>query len=88
MSSYGPQRQRHGVTRNLVDGIGGLVVGAAVVLLAAQWLKRRQPQPAAAASQSEPVVGETVAPRSRTRRTPAKTSKTKAAASGQEDTKP
>jgi hypothetical protein len=36
------QRQRHGVTKNLAEGVGGVVVGAALVVLVGQWLKRRQ----------------------------------------------
>lgn len=40
-AQQGMQRQRHGVTKNLAEGIGGLVVGAALVVLASQWLKRR-----------------------------------------------
>lgn len=35
----GPQRQRHGVTKNLVEGLGGLLVGAAAVLLLRAWLR-------------------------------------------------
>jgi hypothetical protein len=39
MSDFGQrQRQRHGVTKKLVEGIGGLIVGAAAVLLLRQWL--------------------------------------------------
>jgi hypothetical protein len=37
MPDFG-QRQRHGVTKKLVEGIGGLIVGAAAVLLLRQWL--------------------------------------------------
>ena len=29
----GPQRQRHGVTKHLVEGVGGLVVGVMAVLI-------------------------------------------------------
>ncbi|WP_242479080.1 hypothetical protein [Lamprobacter modestohalophilus] len=36
------QRQRHGVAKNLAEGIGGLIVGAALVVLASQWHKRRR----------------------------------------------
>lgn len=39
--SNGRQRQRHGVTKHLAEGIGGLLVGAAAVLLLRQWLNRR-----------------------------------------------
>lgn len=35
------QRQRHGVHKNLAEGIGGLLAGAALVLLARSVLKAR-----------------------------------------------
>ena len=38
----GRQRQRHGVHKNLAEGIGGVLVGAALVLLLRQLLARRQ----------------------------------------------
>ncbi|GAB6039607.1 carbon monoxide dehydrogenase [Endothiovibrio diazotrophicus] len=41
MSLSGPQRQRHGVTKKWVEGIGGVVVGAAVVLAVARLLRGR-----------------------------------------------
>ncbi|WP_242513572.1 carbon monoxide dehydrogenase [Halochromatium salexigens] len=41
-SQHGMQRQRHGVTKNLVEGVGGVIVGAALVVFASQWFKRRQ----------------------------------------------
>lgn len=41
-AEQGMQRQRHGVAKNLAEGIGGLIVGAALVVLASQWLKRRR----------------------------------------------
>jgi hypothetical protein len=37
----GRQRQRHGVAKNLAEGIGGLVVGAALVVLIRGMLKQR-----------------------------------------------
>jgi len=48
MSIDGPQRQRHGVSKNLVEGIGGALVGAALVLLIRGLLKPRTAGPAAA----------------------------------------
>lgn len=33
MVQYGMQRQRHGTTKKLVEGFGGLIVGAALVIL-------------------------------------------------------
>jgi hypothetical protein len=39
--SSGHQRQRHGVHKNLAEGIGGLLAGAALVLLARSLLKKR-----------------------------------------------
>ncbi|MBK5940241.1 hypothetical protein [Halochromatium roseum] len=41
-AEHGLQRQRHGVAKNLAEGIGGLIVGAALVVLTSQWLKRRR----------------------------------------------
>lgn len=41
-SQHDMQRQRHGVTKNLVEGVGGVIVGAALVVFASQWFKRRQ----------------------------------------------
>jgi len=41
-TEYGVQRQRHGVAKNLAEGVGGVIVGAALVVLASQWLRRRQ----------------------------------------------
>lgn len=38
MPDFG-QHQRHGGTRHLAQGIGGLVVGAAAVLLLRHWLR-------------------------------------------------
>ena len=46
----GPQRQRHGVTKHLVEGDGGLVVGVAAVLLLRGWLSGRRATPARAAA--------------------------------------
>lgn len=41
-------RQRHGVHKNLVEGVGGVLVGAALVLLLRQLLTRRAVAPAPA----------------------------------------
>lgn len=35
------QRQRHGVTKHLVEGVGGFLVGSALVLLARRLLGSR-----------------------------------------------
>ena len=35
------QRQRHGVTKHIVEGLGGAIVGAAVVLFIRNRLKAR-----------------------------------------------
>ncbi|MEY6433940.1 carbon monoxide dehydrogenase [Thioalkalicoccus limnaeus] len=40
MSDYG-QRHRHGVTKHLVEGVGGFLVGSALVLLAKRLLGSR-----------------------------------------------
>lgn len=31
MAEYSMQRQRHGVTRNLVEGVGGFIVGTSMM---------------------------------------------------------
>lgn len=36
------QRQRHGVTKGLVEGAGGLIVGSALVLFLRQLLRPRR----------------------------------------------
>lgn len=56
------QRQRHGVHKKLAEGIGGLLVGAALVLLARSIFKARarpetpdaQPSPAVVPTQDQP----------------------------------
>lgn len=40
--SEGRQRQRHGVAKNLAEGVGGLVVGAALVVLTRSLLRQRR----------------------------------------------
>jgi hypothetical protein len=40
--SQGRQRQRHGVAKNLAEGVGGLVVGAALVVLARSLPRQRR----------------------------------------------
>jgi len=64
--SSGPQRQRHGVTKNLVEGAGGLLVGAAVVLLLRGWLSRRRAAPAPAPVAAAGDTAKTPVPNSRT----------------------
>lgn len=44
----GRQRQRHGVTKKLVEGIGGVLTGAALVLLLRQLFNARGAGSAAA----------------------------------------
>lgn len=41
----GRQRQRHGVNKDLAEGIGGVLVGAAAVLLLRGWLGPRASTP-------------------------------------------
>lgn len=36
------QRQRHGPAKHLAEGLAGVVVGAAAVVLLHQWLRRRK----------------------------------------------
>ena len=48
MSSYG-QQHHHGVTKNIVEGIGGVIIGAAAVLLLARVFKHTVPVAAAPA---------------------------------------
>lgn len=58
--SHGNQRQRHGVKKNLAEGIGGLVVGAALVVLIGQLRRRRAKtpptRPDATASNESPTM--------------------------------
>lgn len=71
----GHQRQRHGVTKNLVEGVGGLLVGAAAVLLLRAWLRPRSPGAAgnsmAPAPESLPQTGTLPPDPARPRRRPA-----------------
>ncbi len=66
MSDHGMQRQRHGVAKNLAEGIGGLVVGAALVLLTRGLMKHRArsqspsaPTASAAEASTETIPSET-----------------------------
>ncbi|WPL18747.1 hypothetical protein Thiowin_03837 [Thiorhodovibrio winogradskyi] len=43
-SSQGPRRQRHGIKKKLVEGAGGLVVGAALVVFLRGLSKNRRRQ--------------------------------------------
>lgn len=46
------QRQRHGVAKNIVEGVGGIIVGAAaVVLLRTLMKKKSSPKTPAATGQ-------------------------------------
>lgn len=45
-NDFRPQRQRHGVTKKLVEGVGGVLTGAALVLLLRQLFKDRTGRPA------------------------------------------
>ncbi len=42
MSSHQRQRQRHGVTKHLVEGLGGALTGAALVVFLRSWWRHRQ----------------------------------------------
>jgi hypothetical protein len=50
--SDGRQRQRHGVAKNLAEGVGGLVVGAALVVMIRSALKHRRGRAASAPATS------------------------------------
>jgi hypothetical protein len=54
MSSHG-QQHHHGVTKNIVEGIGGVIIGAAAVLLLARVFKHNKP---AATVPAMPVAAE------------------------------
>lgn len=41
MSSHG-QQHHHGIRKNIVEGIGGVIIGAAAVLLLTQFIKGRK----------------------------------------------
>jgi membrane-associated phospholipid phosphatase len=78
MPDFGHQHQ-HGVTKNLVEGIGGLIVGAAAVLLLTRLFKKSQAAATArpAPASPEPTAGSDApsgaqpAPRRASRRTKA-----------------
>lgn len=55
MSSSSQQRHRHGVRKNLVEGVGGALVGAALVLLMRGLFKQRAAGKAPAAA-TEPTT--------------------------------
>ena len=55
-TSRGPQRQRHGVKKKLVEGAGGLLVGAALVVFLRGLVKQRQ---AAQGAEPKPADSET-----------------------------
>ncbi|AGA91594.1 hypothetical protein Thimo_2897 [Thioflavicoccus mobilis 8321] len=50
----GQQRQRHGVHKHLAEGVGGVLVGAAVVLLLRGLFRKPDPRAPAAAPTSDP----------------------------------
>lgn len=56
----GLQRQRHGVTKHLVEGVGGLIVGAALTVLLTNQLERpARSKPSRLATATEGSRGET-----------------------------
>lgn len=59
MSRSSHQRQRHGVRKHLVEGIGGLMVGAALVLLLRGLFQRQSAGSATAriGTTDEPTAG-------------------------------
>lgn len=67
----GRQRQRHGVSKNLAEGIGGLLVGAAAVLLLRAWVRPRAARapstPEATSPQAPPTPPTPTKPRRRPR---------------------
>jgi|OM-RGC.v1.034856056 hypothetical protein len=60
------QRQRHGVVKNLAEGVGGVVVGAALVVLVRGLLRRQctggGATPRALPGNGNPVSGPASAP--------------------------
>jgi len=78
MPSFGHQYQ-HGVRKNLVEGIGGLIVGAAAILLLTRLFKKNQsaataqPAPASPEPPTSPgaTSGAKAAPKRASRRTKA-----------------
>jgi len=68
-SSLDPQRQRHGVTKNLVEGLGGVLVGAAAVLLLRSLFRDRSSMSAPAAALPGPsATAEPATPRGKAAR--------------------
>lgn len=66
----GPKRQRHGVSKNLIEGIGGLLVGAAAVLLLRAWLSPRTATAPSMAPEARPQAMPTPPAPAKTRRHP------------------
>ena len=58
MSRSSQQRHHHGVKKNLVEGIGGVLVGTALVLLICGIVKRRVAEKATA-GQNESMISAT-----------------------------
>lgn len=58
MPRHGQQQQRHGVNKNLAEGFGGLIVGAAIVLLVTRLIGRRT-RPVAATPEPSVNPGQT-----------------------------
>lgn len=55
-------QHHHGVKKNIVEGIGGLIIGAAAVLLAVRFLGgRKKPAPASASALPAPAPTDEVA---------------------------
>jgi len=62
MRADGQQRQRHGVAKNIVEGIGGVLVGAALVLFVSRLLKPRTAAPRVAQIADSETTGPTADP--------------------------
>jgi hypothetical protein len=77
MSSSGHQHH-HGVTKNIVEGIGGVIIGAAAVLLLARVFKHNKPAAAAAPKAAEKATEQATA-KATAKPAPAKTTRAKLA---------
>jgi hypothetical protein len=86
---YSPGHQHHhGVTKNIVEGIGGVIIGAAAVLLLARVFKNKRAKALAApATPAAPEEARVPVRKARTRKAPPAEA-VAAAASSPTDTKP